>query len=240
MARVARIVIPGVPHHVTQRGNNRQAVFFVDGDRWTYLEFLREEADPAGLEVLAYCLMANYVHLVVIPAEEGSLARAIGRTHYRYTQYVNRRHGRSGHLWQSRYYSCALDDVCAVAALRYTERNPVRADLVGAPWEYRYSSAAAHVGGVERTGLLALGKWWAQWRPDGWREVLAEPDEQPGAAALRRATATGWPLGSEESIRGHEQALGRSLQPGPRGRPGKTGTVTLFHKAPRFGLSGKG
>ncbi len=107
MPRMARIVIPGQPHHVVQRGNNRQDVFFVDDDRRAYLEFLREHCERFGFNVLGYCLMTNHIHLVGTPASEDSLAKAIGRTHFRYSQYVNRLHGRSGHLWQNRFFLAA-------------------------------------------------------------------------------------------------------------------------------------
>jgi len=128
--RLARIVLPGVPHHITQRGNNRQDVFFVDDDRRAYLDLLGQHAERFGLKVLGYCLMANHVHLIATPSAEESLAKAVGRTHFGYTQYVNRHHRRSGHLWQNRFYSCALDEVHLWRAMRYTERNPVRGKLV--------------------------------------------------------------------------------------------------------------
>ncbi len=101
MPRVARVVVPGVPHHLTQRGNNRQDVFFTDEDRRFYLETLKQHSERFGVEVCGYCLMTNHVHLVVTPAAEDSLAKAIGRTHFQYSQYINRFHGRSGHLWQT-------------------------------------------------------------------------------------------------------------------------------------------
>ena len=103
MARAARIVIPKVPHHVTQRGNNRQDVFFTDDDRRLYLDLLRDHCATAGVRILGYCLMNNHVHLVLVPPAEDRLAAAVGRTHYRYTQAINRLHGRSGHLWQGRF-----------------------------------------------------------------------------------------------------------------------------------------
>ena len=127
----------GCVHHVTQRGNNRQDVFFVDDDRRVYLELLAQQAPRFGLSVQGYCLMTNHVHL---------LAKTLGRTHFLYTQYVNRLHGRSGHLWQNRFYSCALDEPQQWAALGYVERNPVRARLVRLAWRYEWSSAAAHCG----------------------------------------------------------------------------------------------
>ncbi len=125
MPRLARIAIPGVPHHVTQRGNNRQDIFFAVEDRSFYLEWLAKYASEAGLDILGYCLMTNHIHLVVVPHEEDSLADGLGRAHWRYSQMVNRLHGRSGHLWQGRFFSCALDDEHAYGALAYVERNPV-------------------------------------------------------------------------------------------------------------------
>jgi putative transposase len=108
MPRLARAVAVGCAHHVTQRGNNRQKVFLVDDDRRVYLQMLAEEAGKYGLEILGYCLMANHVHLVAIPHAEDSLAKGIGRTHFRYSQYINRFHKRSGHLWQGRFYPCVM------------------------------------------------------------------------------------------------------------------------------------
>src|SRR4051794_7568134 len=110
MPRVARIVIPGLVHHVTQRGNNRQDVFFVNDDRAAYLRILAGQCLRHRVAILAYCLMTNHVHHLLIPATEDSLAKALGRAHWLYTQYVNRLHGRTGHLWQNRFYSCAMDD----------------------------------------------------------------------------------------------------------------------------------
>ena len=129
MSGVARIVLPGIPHHVTQRGNNRQDVFFVDDDRRVYLRILGEQSDRYGLAVLGYCLMANHVHLIATPSGDESLAKAVGRTDFLYTQYINRRHGRSGHLWQNRFFSCALDEPHLWAALRARDDQTQAAGL---------------------------------------------------------------------------------------------------------------
>jgi putative transposase len=161
MPRVARIVLPGQPHHVTQRGNNRQDVFFVDDDRHAYLDLLQAHGERFGFTVLGYCLMSNHVHIVGTPTRADSLAKAIGRTHFRYSQYINRRHRRSGHLWQNRFFSCALDEVYLWRTLCYVERNPVRAKLVRRAWAYPWSSASVHVSGTAPTGLLDLSGWLA-------------------------------------------------------------------------------
>src|ERR1043166_4612728 len=101
MPRIARAVAPGLPHHITKRGNNRLAVFFTDDDRHAYLDLLAEQSDRFGLAILTYCLMTNHIHIIAVPREAASLAKAIGRTHYLYAQYINRLHRRCGHLWQN-------------------------------------------------------------------------------------------------------------------------------------------
>ncbi len=144
MPRVARIVIPGFPHHITQRGNNRQDVFFVEDDRRVYLQTLFGQALRFGLDIEGYCLMTNHVHLIATPRRPDSLAKALGRAHYLYTLYVNRLHGRNGHLWQNRFFSCALDEGHYWTAMTYVELNAVRAGLARTAWRYEWSSAAAH------------------------------------------------------------------------------------------------
>ncbi len=221
MPRVARVVVPGVPYHVTQRGNNRQDVFFVDDDRRTYLELLGEAAPRFGLEVLGYCLMRNHVHLVVVPAESGSLAAAIGRTHWWYTRYVNRLHGRTGHLWQARFFSAPLDESHLWSALCYVERNPVRARLVRRAWNYPWSSAAAHAGPWVENPLLNRARWRELSRGLRWREVLVEPQDEDLVEQLRAHTRTGRPLGSDRFISKLETLLHRRLRANPVGRPRK-------------------
>jgi len=222
MPRVARIVIPGWPHHVTQRGNNQQDVFFVDDDRRAYLALLKDRCDAAGVAITGYCLMTNHVHLIVVPSSEPALAAALGRAHFLYTQYINRRHGRSGHLWQNRFYSCALDEPHLWTALRYIERNPVGAGLVRAPWRYAWSSAAAHVAGQpDASSLLDLAEWSAAWKPDRWRAQLQEPLDAPEATRLQRHLRTGRPLASDSFLGKLETKLGRRLRPLPVGRPKK-------------------
>ncbi len=221
MPRVARVVAPGIPHHLTQRGNNRQDVFFTDDDRRFYLETLKEQSERYRLEVCGYCLMTNHVHLVVTPAAADSLANAIGRTNFQYTRYINRFHGRSGHLWQNRFYSCPTDADHFLAALRYAECNPRRARMVRLPWRYRWSSAAAHCGESDPSGLLDLRKWRAIMRPAQWRKLLLEPQEDEEVELIRNRTFAGRPLGSDRFIAKLEAKLNRRLRPNPVGRPAK-------------------
>jgi REP-associated tyrosine transposase len=219
MPRVGRIVIPGLAHHVTQRGNNRQDVFFMDDDRRVYLGLLAEQAEKHGLGVVGYCLMTNHVHLVVVPAREESLAKAVGRTHFEYTQYLHRLHGRSGHLWQNRFSSCAVEEPWA--ALRYVERNPVRARMVQVAWRYRWSSAAAHCNVGPVPGWLDRGQWGKVWSAEAWREHLRAREEVEIVEHLRLSTHTGRPLGSDAFLSKIEHLLGRRLRPLPVGRPRK-------------------
>ena len=138
MPRIARVVVPGMPHHVTQRGNRRANVFFDDGDRRRYLLLLEDYARKYGLSVWAYCLMSNHVHFVAVPASEDALGRSFRDSHQAYSSWLNRRLGESGHLWQGRFFSSVLDDAHLWACVRYVERNPVRAGLIARaedwPW----------------------------------------------------------------------------------------------------------
>jgi REP-associated tyrosine transposase len=162
MPRTARIVIAGCAHHVTQRGNDGQAVFVGDEDREVFLAYLREASECFGLTIEGYCLMGNHVHVIATPDEEASLALALKRTNQLYAQYTNRVHGHRGHLWQDRFFSCPLDDAHFWKALAYVERNPVRARLCRKPWRWVWSSAAAHCGGQDGSGLLDLNGWTKQ------------------------------------------------------------------------------
>jgi len=224
MPRAARIVVPGVPHHITQRGNNRQDTFFVDDDRRVYLALLKQQSYKFGLDVMAYCLMTNHIHLVATPQTTDALAKAIGRTHLIYTQYINQMHGRSGHLWQNRFHSCPLGRSRLVNTLCYVERNPVRAKLVGHAWQYEWSSAAAHTGGKDPSGLLNLRAWRRRHRDADWRETLRRPDDSDVLAALRSASSRGRPLGSDTFLSKIEKAVGRRLRPLSAGRPRKRKT----------------
>ena len=154
MARLARVVAVGVPHHITQRGNGRQVILTSDAERTVYMDLLRQAAKLHSLTVLGYCLMSNHVHLVAIPEKAESLARAMKETHGRYATYWNTMHGKSGHAWQGRFYSCPLDEIYLWEAMRYTELNPVRAGMVDQPELWKWSSAGAHCGRPNPTSAL--------------------------------------------------------------------------------------
>ena len=223
MPRLARVVIPGCPHHLTQRGNRQEDVFFTAADRVRYLELLAEYAAKHGLAVQAYCLMTNHVHLVVVPRSETSLAAALKPLHTRYTQHVNWTQSVSGRLWQGRFYSCPLDDEHLWAAVRYIERNPVRAGLVERAEDYRWSSAGARCG-LRADGVLSDPcDLVSRLTPTKWRGWLREPweDEEEMAVRLRQCTRTGRPAGGTDFIARLESVVGRVLRAKKVGRPNK-------------------
>lgn len=218
MARIARVVAPGCWHHITQRGNHQRTVFYADGDREFYLRLLQQYSVRYGLRIGGYCLMGNHVHLLGIPDREHALAQAVGRTHNDYARWLNFRHGETGHVWQNRFYSCPLDEAHRWVALRYVEGNPVRAGLVTNSEYWRWSSAAAHVGGRDPHGILDWADWIERWNPENWKIALGA-----GVAAaawidrVREATRTGRPAGSDDFVRSIEETLNRSLHPQKRG-----------------------
>jgi putative transposase len=207
MARLARIVVPVFPHHVTQRGNRREAIFFEDGDHEIYVDLLAEQTLKADVAVWAYCLMPNHVHLIMMPKRADDLGRAVGEAHRRYTNFINARGRWTGHLFQSRFASVVLDDTHLIRAVRYVSFNPVRARLVSRPEEWKWSSVRAHLSGVD-DGLVTV-------RPVLDRaphlKDLLHVDTEEDFSELRRAEATGRPLGANEFIIGLENLLGRRI-----------------------------
>ena len=154
MARLARAVAAGVPHHVTQRGNRRQTTFFGPADYALYREILATWCRRHDVAVWVWCLMPNHVHLLLVPTDAAGLRLALGEAHRRYTRAVNQREGWTGHLWQGRFASCALDPPHLLAAVRSIELNPVRARLVATPETWQWSSANADLTGQD-DGLTA-------------------------------------------------------------------------------------
>jgi putative transposase len=221
MPRLARVIAVDFPHHITQRGNNQQDIFFVDDDRRVYLELLKEQCYKYALEPVAYCLMTNHVHLIGIPRKEDSLAKAIGRTHFRYTQYINRMHRRCGHLWQGRFYSCVLDDKGFWLAAKYVELNPVRAKICRLPCHYEWSSASAHTNPKARSNLLNLSDWRKMISEKEWQNELKRGIDKEKISTIRLSTHTGRPLGTDGFLSKLEKLLGKRVRPLPVGRPFK-------------------
>lgn len=224
MARLARIVVPGVPHHVTQRGNRRQTTFFGPEDYTLYKALLADYAARAGFEIWAWCLMPNHVHLLVLPSVADSLARGLGEAHRRYSRTVNERQGWRGYLWQGRFASCPLDERHVLAAARYIELNPVRARLAERPEDWAWSSARAHLQGMA-DGVTAPSPLTEQ-IPD-WAGFLAAGLEESEAEALRAGERTGRPVGSAGFVADLGMRTGRALLPKKRGPKPKPPTVII-------------
>jgi putative transposase len=216
MARLARVVAAGLPHHVTQRGNRRQKVFFGEGDYETYRGLLAEGCRAAGVAVWAYCLMPNHVHLILVPSDADGLRAALGEAHRRYTRHVNFRERWRGYLWQGRFASFPMDESRLLACARYVELNPVRAGLVHRPRDWRWSSARAHLAARD-DGLVAA-------RPlleivSDWRAFLKGEPGEGEHEAIRAHERTGRPLGDGRFTTHLEKRLGRKLarqKPGPK------------------------
>lgn len=228
MPRVARIVIPGIAHHVTQRGNRRQAIFVSDADRHLYLKLLGEGLADSGTTCTAWCLMDNHVHLVLVPADERGLREPLGRAHQRYTWRINQRDGHAGHLFEARFASYPMDDAHLVAAVRYVENNPVKAGMVARAEDWPWSSARSHVTGrrVEGDPLTDVAALGIHIR--NWRAYLADGAEAADRDdAIEARLRDGRPLARAAWIALREGETGRSMTPGLRGRPARSTDTDL-------------
>ncbi len=220
MGRLARVVLPGVVHHVTQRGVRSMDIFFEDKDCNVYLSFLKEQGDKVGLDFVGYCLMSNHVHLLVVPSDEESLRRGIGEAHRLYTRHINFKTKTRGHLFQGRFFSCPLDTSNLLAAARYVERNPVRAKICKQAEEYKWSSASYHLG-LKKSDPLIQRKHKGIGRPKEWRKWLES--DPPDINELRHYFRVGRPYGGEAFIKQAELITGRSLFLKKAGRPKNQG-----------------
>ena len=216
MARLARVVVPGCPHHIIQRGNRRQEVFFNDDDRKAYLGYLILYAKPAGINFWGYCLMDNHVHLIAVPEKENSFAYGFAQAHKHYTRRINFRENWRGYLWEGRFKSYPLSEFHLYAAIRYIERNPVRAKIIKNAWDYPWSSARAHV--FKEKNILLDKNFLTSDIPD-WKAFLSEEDKPDNVSLLKLHAATGRPLGDDKFIKAIEDETGRELKkrkPGPK------------------------
>jgi len=216
MPRTARVVVPGMPHHITQRGSRRFDVFRDEADRLEYLTLFAESCREFLLRIVAYCLMTNHVHYVAIPERPDSIRRVFHRVHGTHAHRFNIKYGFVGHLWQERPFSCVLDEAHLYNAVRYVEQNPVRAGMVAKPSDYRWSSARAHCSSEadpllnDHSELLKITNWTA------WLETQENPETNQ---LLRDCTSTGRPCGSEDFVRHVEQTAHRDFtrkKPGPK------------------------
>lgn len=218
MPRMARLVVPGFPHHVTQRGNRRQQTFYDEADYRAYIDFLSAIKRTAEVDIWAYCLMPNHVHLIAVPRHPQSLARLLGVTHHRYARRISEVHNWRGHLWQERFHSFVMDEAHLLAAVRYIELNPVRAGLCRKAEDWRWSSVHAHVRHAPDRIVSAAPMCE---RVSDWRAYLSETVDSETCERLRRHTRTGRPAGSEGFIEKLEALTGKRLRPRKSGAPKK-------------------
>src|ERR1700724_4129083 len=214
MARLARVVVPGHPHHVTQRGNGRARTFFGDQDYALYRDLLAENCRTAGVEVWAWCLMPNHVHLILVPSDPDGLRRALARVHRAYAGIIQARRKRTGHFWQGRFGAVAMDEEHLAAALRYVSLNPVRARLVQRAQDWRRGRTRAPLRGKD-DGLTALAP--IRDRFPRFADLLASEPEADLFARLRAAESIGRPLGDDRFLARIERRTGRVLKAGKRG-----------------------
>jgi len=231
MPRISRAIAVGYPHHITQRGNYRQTVFAVAEDYAHYLELLNQYARRHSLEIWAYCLMPNHVHIVAVPGADDSLVSVFRTVHMLYSQYYNRKSSAVGHLWQGRYYSCALDETHVHAAVRYVEMNPVRAGIVASVEDYPWSSAKSHLTGI--ADPILSGRCFLVETIRDWKQYLAEAPDQVAGTKLIKSTKTGRPCGEANFVKQLEALLCRrfaTLPPGRRYTRKNEEAADLFQK----------
>lgn len=220
MARIARLVVPGLPHHVTQRGNRREQVFFKDRDYLLYKDLIFEAAAKAGCEIWAWCLMPNHTHIIIVPGDEDGLRKTFADAHRRYTGHINAWLRVTGHLWQSRFGSVVMDEPHLYQAVRYVSLNPVRAGLVTRAKDWNWSSVQNHLLGKDDRSFKAQP---VLQRVGEFEKYLVAPfDETKAFKQLRIAEKTGRPIGEVDWVTQLEQIVGRKLAPARRGPKPKT------------------
>ena len=215
MSRLPGIVLPELPHHLTQRGNRKSDVFLDTEDRQFFLSLVEEHTKTNGMKLSSYCLMNNHFHLIVHPSTKLGLSKGMHRIDGVYAEYFNQKYQLTGHLWQDRFFACVLDNSHFWKAVRYVERNPVRANMASRAEKYRWSSAAAHCG---QRGDPLLSEIPMSAPHDDWRDWLAEGLPEEEQERIRRATRRGAPYASESFIRELERLLDLRLlprKPGP-------------------------
>jgi len=220
LSRYRRLVVPGYPHHVTQRGVRKQTTFFDNDDFRRYLRLAKEMLEQSDIEVWAYCLMPNHVHAVVLPTTTKSLSSFFGPLHRKYARQTNQKYDWSGHLWQGRFFSVAMDEAHTVSAMRYVEMNPVRAGFCDRADDWQWSSAKANLGFatdplVDRRSTMSV--------ISNWDDYLNQPQDEVQVDSLRTQTMTGRPQGSPLFLRTLETISGRRVTKALSGRRPKTG-----------------
>jgi putative transposase len=211
MARLARFIIPGIPHHVTQRGNGRQRTFFGDDDYVLYRDLLKVHAAAHGVSVWSWVLMPNHVHLILVPEKEDSLRACLSKVHREYAGYMNAREKRTGHFWQGRFGCVAMDEAHLMAAIPYVALNPVRAKLTARAEDWAWSSVHAHLDPAKGDGLTDTAP--VLERVGDFAGLLRAGEDEDLSMTIRRAESIGRPLGDDIFMDWIEAKLGRDARP---------------------------
>lgn len=219
MPRIARVVVKNAPHHVTQRGNYKQKIFFNNKDRESYLKLIKKYSNKYKLDILAFCLMNNHVHLIVVPKKKDSMAKVFKAVNAKHALRINKRKKVTGHLWENRFFSCVLDDRHAYIATRYVEQNPIKAGLVDEAWGWAWSSAAHHVGEKDIFGFLKHAEFLPTCKE--WKTILKSVELNPVVNKLEWCTKTGRPFADFSIVKKLEKITGRRLRYRSVGRPRK-------------------
>ena len=218
MPRIARVVLPDVPYHITQRGNYRQDVFEDEEDKRFYMELFTYYSKEHGLKLYAWCLMDNHVHFVVESSSATTLAKVFNTVHMRYSQYFNKKKGVRGHLWQGRFFSCPLDKCHLYEAIRYVELNPIRAGISSHLKDYIWCSAYSRLCNDKTIPLNSIKRYL---EIDNWEEYLKEAVNEEIIATFKSNTKSGRPSGDKRFVNKIEKMTGRSFKVKQVGRPKK-------------------
>jgi len=220
MPRIARIVVKEYPHHIIQRGNNRQDVFFDDKDKKYYLDMLNKYSKECECKINAYCLMNNHIHILMVPQQDNSLAKTMQKVSLKYTQYINKKFKRTGRLWECRFHSAVVDSESYLwTVCRYIERNPVRAKMVEKPRDYIWSSARFQVTD-NKSGFLEP-VWKDPVERQEYEKFLNASGKKEENDMVKKRTYAGKPIGSEKFTEKIVEMLGIVINPRPKGRPRK-------------------
>jgi putative transposase len=218
MARIARVIIPNLPHHVTQRGNGRQKTFFSEADYELYRNLLANSCKKARVSCLAWVLMPNHVHLILVPRDEDGLRAALAPVHRAYAGIIHARRKKTGHFWQGRFGTTVMDESHLAEAFRYVLLNPVRAKLVTKPEAWEWSSARAYLKDRD-DGLTDTGPMLSRF-PD-IKALLSADENKDNLKRLRAAESVGRPIGNAAFMKVIERKSGRKLAAAKPGRKPK-------------------
>lgn len=220
MSRIARIVVEGYPHHIIQRGNNRQLVFFDREDRKLYLNLLKKYSSECKCKILAYCLMNNHIHILAIPDQSSSLAKTMQKLSLTYTQYFNKKCRRTGRLWECRFYSAVVEkESYLLSVCRYIEQNPIRANIVNNPIDYEWSSARTNCTETKDSFIEPIWKEYVD--KYEYKKFLDKRIEECDIENIRKSTFSGMPIGTNDFLDQLAVRFGNITKKRPKGRPRK-------------------